>query len=177
MRMVRFTKKDIVLVAVAALIGGPATAQAILSLANQYLKKYFRDQYPRDFELEYFRNVLSSLRRDGLVAKSSYRFWKITKRGSGQAASLSKYQAYQKFKADNRTRRPNTIITFDVPELQRKKRDYLRLELAMMGYVPIQKSVWIGHSPLPKEFFCYVRELQLARHLHIFTIKDYGTLV
>ena len=172
----RFSKKDIVLLALAAFIGGPGTAQALLSIANRYVRQYFRDRYPRDFELEYFRNVLTRLRQDGLVARGGFKLWKITNRGNEHADFLKKYHVYEQFKASNSKKRPNTIITFDVPELQRKKRDYLRLELIALGYVPIQKSVWIGHSPLPKEFLDYVKDLRLARHLQIFTVKDYGTL-
>src|SRR3989338_5491391 len=98
MRTVRLSKQDIVLLAVAALIDGPGTARMIFSLANRYLKKYFRDRSYHDFELEQFRNTLSCLRRDGLVARDGYRWWKITERGSRQADVLKKHQAYAEFK-------------------------------------------------------------------------------
>lgn len=176
MGITRFSKKDFALLAVAALIGGPATAQTLLSLANRYLKKRFGGRRHHDFELAYFRNMLSRLRRDGLVEHSGYCLWNITKRGSAEADLLKKHDAYTQFKASNRKKRPDTIITFDIPELQRKKRDYLRLEFSAMGYEQIQKSVWMGHSPIPREFLDYVRALRIARCLQIFTVKDYGTL-
>ncbi len=175
-RKLKFSKQDIALLAIAALIGGPGTARVLLSLVNRYVSQYFRDRFPYDFELEHFRNILSRLRRDGLVARDGLRLWKITKRGRETADFLEKYRVYEQFKLRNRRKQPNTIITFDVPELERKKRDYLRLELIALGYTRIQKSVWIGHSPLPKEFLDYVRDLRLARHLHVFTVRDYGTL-
>ena len=176
MKVTKFSKKDIVLLAALALIDGPGAARVILSLANQHLKKYFNNHHRHDFEMENFRNILSRLRRDNLVEKAGYGFWKITKKGREQASILQKRYLYEEFKKKNIAKRPNTIITFDIPEINRKKRDYLRLELIAMNYKPVQKSVWIGHSPLPKEFLDYIQEMKLSRHIQIFSIKEFGTL-
>lgn len=172
----KLSKRDIVLLTIAVLFGGQGAAQAILSLSKQYIKKYLKDKYPHDFDAENFRNILSRLKRDKLVEKAGYGFWKTTKKGENQANFLHKYYKYEEFKNKNRDKRPNTIITFDVPELNRKKRDYLRLELVAMGYIPVQKSVLLGHSPLPKEFLDYIRDLKLSGYIQIFTVKEFGTL-
>ena len=70
MRYWKLSKKDIVLITIAVLIGGPGTARVLLNLANHYLKKYLGSRYRHDFELENFRNILSRLHRDQLVASA-----------------------------------------------------------------------------------------------------------
>lgn len=176
MRYWKLSKSDIALIAIAALIGGPGTARVFLNLANQYLKKYLGSRYHHDFELENFRNILSRLHRDKLVTSAGKGFWQITKKGREQASLLNKHKVYEEFREKYKGKKPDTIVVFDVPELNRKKREYLRLELLSLGYAPVQKSVLIGHSPLPREFLDYIREMKLSSYIQIFSIREYGTL-
>ncbi|OGF64281.1 hypothetical protein A2661_00880 [Candidatus Giovannonibacteria bacterium RIFCSPHIGHO2_01_FULL_45_24] len=68
------------------------------------------------------------------------------------------------------------LVIFDVPERERKKRLWLRLELLACGYKILQKSVWVGYCPLPQEFFEALEYLDLRRHIHIFSVNSAGTL-
>jgi len=172
----KLSKRDIILIVLAITIGGAGSAATILKLANRYLERYFAKFGYSSLDKQYFRNVLTRLKRDGLIESERKGFWKFTKRGREKAELLHKYHKYEEFKNKSRNKQPDTIITFDVPELNRKKRDYLRLELLALGYIPIQKSVLLGHSPLPKEFLDYINESRLAGYMQIFTIKKFGTL-
>ena len=68
------------------------------------------------------------------------------------------------------------LIIFDIPERERKKRLWLRLELLSCGYKILQKSVWIGYCPLPEEFFGALDYMNLRNCVQIFSIKNSGTL-
>ncbi|MEK7140508.1 MAG: CRISPR-associated endonuclease Cas2, partial [Patescibacteria group bacterium] len=46
----------------------------------------------------------------------------------------------------------NLIVMYDVPHNFKKERDWFRRHLVKFGYIMIQKSVWVGPSPLPKDF-------------------------
>jgi CRISPR-associated endonuclease Cas2 len=64
---------------------------------------------------------------------------------------------------------------FDVPEERKGEREWLRLQLKRFGFAMIQKSVWVGPSPLPKEFLAYLKEIKLLRHTKYFKLaKPYS---
>ena len=50
---------------------------------------------------------------------------------------------------------------YDIPEVRKAEREWLRWHLKKFGYVLIQKSVWMGPSPLPKDFLDYIKEIKL----------------
>lgn len=64
------------------------------------------------------------------------------------------------------------IVIYDFPASKRKERDWFRRHLKMMDYVMIQKSVWIGPSPLPKDLLDYVRSIGLFDQLKIFKLAE-----
>ena len=64
----------------------------------------------------------------------------------------------------------NLICMFDVPEKNKKERDWLRFHLKKFNYVMIQKSVWVGPSPLPKEFLDYIKYIGLKDNIKTFKL-------
>ena len=59
----------------------------------------------------------------------------------------------------------NQIVIYDIPSENRKERDWFRRHLQKFDYVMIQKSVWVGPSPLPKDFLDYVKSIGLLGQL------------
>ena len=68
------------------------------------------------------------------------------------------------------------LVVFDIPERERKKRDTLRAELIGYGFEGLQRSVWIGHRPLPADFIEFLDSLNLKNKVHIFSVRESGTL-
>lgn len=66
----------------------------------------------------------------------------------------------------------NLIVMFDIPEHRKAEREWFRFQLKRFGYEMIQKSVWFGPSPLPKDFVLYVKSIDLARAIKTFTLSD-----
>ena len=66
----------------------------------------------------------------------------------------------------------NLIVTYDIPVNRRKERDWFRRHLQKFEYVMIQKSVWVGPSPLPKDFLDYVKSLGLLKRLNILKLAE-----
>lgn len=60
-----------------------------------------------------------------------------------------------------RTAPKNLIVMYDIPSDKRKERDWFRRHLQKFDYIMIQKSVWVGPSPLPKDFLYYVKSIGL----------------
>lgn len=68
------------------------------------------------------------------------------------------------------------IVAFDIPEREKRKRDWLRQSLRHMGLSMVQKSVWIGKVRLPEDFMESLRRLRLLDCVEIFEITRTGTL-
>ena len=64
----------------------------------------------------------------------------------------------------------NLILMYDVIEEKKKERDWLRRQLKNFDYIMIQRSVWVGPSPLPKEFIDYIKAIGLHDHLKTFKL-------
>lgn len=68
----------------------------------------------------------------------------------------------------------NLIVMYDVPHIQKKERDWFRRHLIKFGYIMIQKSVWVGPSPLPKDFLDYLKEIKIGDKFRTFKLaKSY----
>lgn len=59
----------------------------------------------------------------------------------------------------------NLIVMYDIPHDKKKERDWFRRHLKKYNYEMIQKSVWVGPSPLPKDFLEYVKSIGLSKQL------------
>ncbi len=68
----------------------------------------------------------------------------------------------------------NLIVMYDIPHLQKKERDWFRRQLIKFSYIMIQKSVWVGPSPLPKDFLDYLKEIKIGDKFKTFKLaKSY----
>jgi len=63
------------------------------------------------------------------------------------------------------------IIAFDIPEEKRKNRYWLRVELVSLGFKMLQKSVWLGPAPLPKELLDHLKNIDILPYLKFFEVK------
>ena len=64
----------------------------------------------------------------------------------------------------------NLIVMFDVPESKKAEREWLRWHLKKFSYLMIQKSVWVGPSPLPKDFLDYIKNIGLQENVKTFKL-------
>ncbi|MCX6717137.1 MAG: CRISPR-associated endonuclease Cas2 [Candidatus Taylorbacteria bacterium] len=62
------------------------------------------------------------------------------------------------------------LVIYDIPFEKRKERDWFRRHLQKFDYVMVQKSVWVGPSPLPKDFLNYVKSIGLSKQLKTFKL-------
>jgi len=116
--------------------------------------------------------TLSRLHKDGFVEKS----------GEGLILTI-KGQKYIKKKIDSLKHfdykfekgvPKNLIVMFDIPETKKAEREWLRWHLKRFDYSMIQKSVWVGPSPLPKEFIDYIENIKIKDGFKTFKLaKEY----
>lgn len=170
---------------------GEATSDLIFSgYAESYRKMRGIQQSEKiDFkkiERQRFHSLISKLHKEGLVKKKkgeglSQSLWSITKRGikklnlirlknkqAGKMPTLKIIPLHQKDFLK--------VIAFDIPERDKKKRNWLRLNLINLGFEKLQKSVWVGDEKLPEDFFRHLRELKLIPCVHIFAVSKSGSI-
>jgi CRISPR-associated endonuclease Cas2 len=89
--------------------------------------------------------------------------------------SDSKYHHYHYFNSTfTETAPKDLIVMYDIPHEKKKERDWFRRHLKKFNYTMIQKSVWVGPSPLPKDFLDYVKSINLIDQLKTFKLaKSY----
>jgi len=65
----------------------------------------------------------------------------------------------------------NLLLIYDVPHTMKKERDWFRRQLKNFGFNMIQKSVWMGPSPIPKDFLDYLRRIGLEKKFKTFKLE------
>lgn len=70
----------------------------------------------------------------------------------------------------------NLLLMYDIPHAMKKERDWFRRQLKNFGFIMIQKSVWVGPSPLPKDFSNYLKRIGIQKEFKTFKLaKPYAT--
>ncbi|OGZ93810.1 MAG: CRISPR-associated endonuclease Cas2 [Candidatus Sungbacteria bacterium RIFCSPLOWO2_01_FULL_47_32] len=126
----------------------------------------------RKFSRRSFSAILSKLNKEGFVERTGRTrnaIWRITQKGR---KAIQK----QESPAGTHTDGVMRIVSYDIPEPERKKRRWIRQELLGLGYTQLQKSVWVGFAPLREDFFEDLDLLALRKHIHIFSVEKRGTL-
>ena len=114
------------------------------------------------------QSTLSRLSKNGLIENSDLG-WHITNDGKGYLKKSK--NVFVKFKSPFKKSSPrNLIVMFDIPESRRSERFWLREHLKEFGYIMIQKSVWVGPSPLAKEFTSYLKKIDLGNCIKRFKL-------
>jgi hypothetical protein len=74
----------------------------------------------------------------------------------------------------NKNAPKNLFLIYDIPEGRKKERDWFRRQLKNFDFVMIQKSVWVGPSPLPIDFLAYLKRIGLRKEFKTFKLaKSY----
>lgn len=129
----------------------------------------------REYENYLFNSTIYRLKKNGLTEKISGE-WMLTKEGKKYFENKRKLSL--KFTSPFVLNAPkNLLLMFDVPESRKAERNWLRWHLREFQYFMIQKSVWVGPSPLPKKFKDYAKEIGLNAYVKTFKLaKPYQIL-
>ena len=126
-----------------------------LPVFNQYKKKTLENSFSR-------------LKQKGFLHKENNKF-ALTLEGKSYLFKQSKN--LKVFKSVYSKDIPkNLIVMYDIPEPKKKEREWFRFHLKKFGYIMIQKSVWVGPSPLPKDFLDYLKEIKIGEHFKTFKL-------
>lgn len=126
----------------------------------------------KDYSQSSLSGTLSRLRKDGFIEDSDKELVLTLK---GQKYIKNKIDSLKQFYFNFDKDAPkNLMVMFDIPETKKAEREWLRWHLKKFNYSMIQKSVWVGPSPLPKEFLDYIESIKIKDGFKTFKLaKDY----
>ncbi len=85
--------------------------------------------------------------------------------------NLSKRKYLRSFISNFKKDAPrNLLLMYDIPHTRKKERDWFRRQLKNFNFIMIQKSVWVGPSPLPPEFLAYIKRINLEKEFKTFKL-------
>lgn len=120
------------------------------------------------YEKRALRLMINRLKKLGYILGINDEY-QITELGKKYVEKKNK--TLKQFKSPfNKNSPRNLILTFDIPEPRKYERDWLRLQLKNFEYKLIQRSVWFGPSPLPKDFIKYLKEIKLTKYIKTFRL-------
>ncbi|MBI2627663.1 hypothetical protein HYW72_01900 [Candidatus Nomurabacteria bacterium] len=119
-------------------------------------------------------NTLSRLNKDGYISKENDYICLLPR---GRKYVENKKVRFATFDSPyKKESSKNLLLMFDIPEVKKAEREWFRFHLRLFSYEMIQKSVWVGPSPLPKDFIDYVKEIKLQECIKTFKLaKPYNT--
>ena len=122
----------------------------------------------KDNKKQSVRNQFNKLYSDGYLDKKNDYFF-INKNGKEY---FKKYRRLhlKNFEPIENNSPKNLLILYDITEDKIKERNWFRHTLIKFGFVMIQRSVWVGPSPLPKEFISYVKSIGLKDSIKTFKL-------
>ncbi|MFH1346912.1 MAG: hypothetical protein ABIH10_01535 [Spirochaetota bacterium] len=128
--------------------------------------KDFWDYYDelKNLKKESARTILWRLQKKGLVDKKKTGY-KITTLG---LRAVKNFQEKEKVQWDGKWR----IVMFDIPEKNRDGRNWLRWQLISLEYKPIQKSVFMGKSPLAEDLYEEILFRKLNNCVRLMTVGE-----
>jgi len=130
-----------------------------------------KKEYAREKARRSFSQFMSYLQERGYIKIKSLEGTKgvmLTPKGSERILQVKRRLAIGKKRKDGRW----IMITFDIPEKQRKARDFLRDALIDMGYQKFQESVWVCPYDVYNETEEAVRSYQIIPCVKLFLIEE-----
>ncbi len=132
----------------------------------------------KEDDKHFIKNYYSCIRRlesNGLISKRGRgrkKYLQITTQGREALKTVRTSKIF----AGRYSKEPyngDILIIFDVPELTRKKRDWLREILKELEFHMIQKSVWMGKTLIPIEFIDDLRDMNMLQYINFFAVEKY----
>jgi DNA-binding transcriptional regulator PaaX len=100
---------------------------------------------------------INTLKRKGYLKKIEAG-WELTPKGRIEIIKIILWKKLKMKKWDGKWR----IIIFDIPEMSRRDRDFLRRELKWIGFIELQKSVWIFPYDMEREILALLKLWRLG---------------
>jgi len=118
---------------------------------------------------------ISKMKQDGLIREAGKnKKIKLAPKGFEKIEELKNKLPGSRYKTEDQD--GLIIISFDIPEKFRRKRDWFREVVKKLGFNIIHQSVWAGEAVVPRELIEDLEDLKILEYVEIFKINKEGTL-
>lgn len=122
------------------------------------------------YKYQTLANRCNILKRKEYIRQSSIGDYYITNKG--RIFLERQKNILKKFDTDKEENSPkNLLIVYDIEEQRKREREWFRFHLKKFHFIMIQKSVWVGPSPLPEQFLNYLKEINLRENIKTFKLE------
>lgn len=139
----------------------------LLSCRSNSIRKkilWERVQKRRKISQSVYYQSIYRLKRRGILEDKNNIF------SLSQKGKISFQDPYRKVK-DEPSKSNKILIIFDIPETKRKVRTWIRNQIKEWDFEMVQKSVWIGYGPLPKEFTERLKFLKVNEGVKVYNLR------
>ncbi|OGE74129.1 MAG: hypothetical protein A3I07_00200 [Candidatus Doudnabacteria bacterium RIFCSPLOWO2_02_FULL_42_9] len=159
-----------IILASIAVTGGVFVFAALPGLAEAFAPYLKKQRYLNSGQLKKSLNKLAIGGFVGITQDGNKTVLKLTKAGMQKVLTF-KLDDMQ-IKRQKRWDRKWRIVMFDIPEKFKQKRDALVQKLGEIGFIRIQKSVWICPFPCEDEIFFIAELYEVREYLRMITAED-----
>lgn len=122
------------------------------------------------YKYQTLANRLSILHKKDFIRRTQSGEYFITIKG--RIFLQKQKNILKKFKTNKDKSSPkDLLIVYDIEEGKKKERDWFRYHLKKFHFIMIQRSVWVGPSPLPNDFSDYLKEIKLGDNFKKFKLS------
>ena len=116
------------------------------------------------------RSTIDRLARDQLIEKN---FAGLVLSPVGKKYIARKLNSLKQFEFSGKvSSKRELLLMFDILECKKAEREWLRFHLKKFNFIMVQKSVWVGPSPLPKDFQLYLKEIKIEECVKKFKLAQ-----
>ena len=117
---------------------------------------------------------ISKMKHDGLIKELKNEKFTISSKGIKKLDQLKQGLPGRHYESVSQNN--SVIVSFDIPEKLRRKRNWLREVIKNLGFEMVHQSVWVGKVKIPKQFILDLEYLNILEYVEIFEISKTGTL-
>ena len=122
------------------------------------------------YKYQTLANRCSILKNGGYIKEVNGVYF-ITNKGE-EFLSKKDRMTFKKFESNKSDKDPkDLLLLYDIPENKKSQRNWFRKELIHFHFIMIQRSVWVGPSPLPTEFTQYLKSVGLKDTIKTFKLE------
>jgi DNA-binding transcriptional regulator PaaX len=112
---------------------------------------------------------LSRLQKVGLIEKRAEgKIYCLTSKGEEFVTYIENRYSILEKPWDGKVR----LVVFDIPESEKWLREWLRRELLLLQFKPLQRSVYVGKYPIPDDLYQEIVKNKILENVYIFTIEE-----
>ncbi len=134
----------------------------------QLMKKMFGFNKKRKLDKTIIRVNISRLEKQGIIRKSENEKFELTADGEEMVAYIKNRYSILNKKWDKKIR----VVVFDIPEKEKRYREWFRTELGLLLFKQLQKSVYFGKYPIQDDLYQDIIKNNFFDNIHIFTINE-----